>query len=324
MAEAKIDDGWHIYGQGEHLEAGPIPTSLMLEDNPAFTKEGKPTDESSNRLQVHDEFFNMDLVQFKHDVKLTQLIKVKSASIISGSLEYMSCDESKCLPPEYLEFQIDLATGVEVKEVSNGSGPKINGQFVDHGIASLQTTYENPLSNCGTTTEKKSSNLLWMFIFGMINGFIALLTPCVFPMIPLTVSFFTKDTKRKGWENGLWYGISIILIYVVLGLLITILFGAAALNELSTNPIANTVFFIIFLAFAFSFFGYYEITLPSSWSNRSDRMADKGGFVGIFFMAATPLIIWANSPMVIPYTAGIGSTPTKDLNRTVSSTGPSI
>jgi thiol:disulfide interchange protein DsbD len=130
-----------------------------------------------------------------------------------------------------------------------------------------------------------------MFIFGMINGFVALLTPCVFPMIPLTVSFFTKDSKRKGWENGLLYGASIIAIYVVLGLIITILFGAGSLNELSTNPIANTAFFLIFVLFAFSFFGFYEITLPSSWSNKSDAMADKGGMIGIFFMAATLAIV---------------------------------
>jgi thiol:disulfide interchange protein DsbD len=110
-------------------------------------------------------------------------------------------------------------------------------------------------------------------------------------MIPLTVSFFTKDNKRKGLQNGLLYGISIIVIYVLLGLVITILFGAGSLNELSTNPVANTIFFLIFIVFAFSFFGFYEITLPSSWSNRSDAMADKGGLIGIFFMAATLAIV---------------------------------
>ncbi|MGB3079637.1 MAG: protein-disulfide reductase DsbD domain-containing protein [Saprospiraceae bacterium] len=291
IAEARIDEGWHIYGTGEHLQDGPIPTSFIIEDNAAYTKEGKPAEQSTGRLQAHDEYFNMDLVQFQHDVRLTQTIKSPAANIISGSLEYMSCDESKCLPPEFLEFKINLATGKQVTDDKSATGPHVNGEFVDHAVPSLQATFENPVSDCGTQKEEKSSNLLWMFIFGMINGFIALLTPCVFPMIPLTVSFFTKDTKRKGWENGLWYGISIIAIYVVLGLLITIVFGAAALNELSTNPIANTIFFLIFIAFALSFFGYYEITLPSSWSNKSDQMADKGGFIGIFFMAATLAIV---------------------------------
>ncbi len=295
IAQGTIDKGWHIYGQGQHKEAGPTPTSLILEDNPAFTKEGLPADRSSVRITVHDPFFNLDLEEFKDDILLSQPIKASKPVIISGSLEYMACDESKCLPSEFIEFKIDLNTGLQVtdkvEEKPIAIGPKVNGQFVDHGVASLQATYQNPLSDCGNKPAEKRSNLLWMLLFGMINGFIALLTPCVFPMIPLTVSFFTKDTKRKGWENGLWYGISIIMIYVVLGLLITVVFGAAALNDLSTNPIANTAFFVIFIVFALSFFGYYEITLPSSWSNKSDKMADKGGFIGIFFMAATLAIV---------------------------------
>jgi thiol:disulfide interchange protein DsbD len=291
IAEARIDEGWHIYGQGKYTGDGPVPTDFMVEKNPSVSLEGDVTDQSSSRSEIHDKFFNMDLVVFNHDVRLTQLIHASSLNIISGSLEYMTCDDSRCLPSEFIEFKIDLKTGNVVNDKPAASGPHVNGAFVDHSIKSLQSTYENPLSDCGEKPKTKRSNLWWMLIFGMINGFIALLTPCVFPMIPLTVSFFTKDTKRKGWENGLWYGISIILIYVILGLLITIVFGAAALNDLSTNPVANTIFFVIFIAFAFSFFGYYEITLPSSWSNKSDQMADKGGFIGIFFMAATLAIV---------------------------------
>ncbi|HZV71320.1 MAG TPA: cytochrome c biogenesis protein CcdA [Saprospiraceae bacterium] len=291
IAHANIDDGWHIYGVGEFVMDGPIPTSLEIADNAAYTKEGKPTAQSSKQIQVHDNFFDMDVVEYLHDVTLTQIIKSSSATIVSGAIDFVACDDSKCLPPGYFEFKIDLSTGKQVTEEKQAEGPRVSGSYVDHAIPSIQATYEKPLSDCGTAPVEKSSNLWWMFIFGMINGFIALLTPCVFPMIPLTVSFFTKDTKRKGWENGMWYGISIIAIYVVLGLLITILFGAAALNDLSTNPIANTIFFVIFIFFAFSFFGYYEITLPSSWSNKSDQMADKGGFIGIFFMAATLAIV---------------------------------
>jgi thiol:disulfide interchange protein DsbD len=137
----------------------------------------------------------------------------------------------------------------------------------------------------------RGTNYLWTFFLGFAGGLVALLTPCVFPMIPLTVSFFTKDTKRKGWMNALLYGASIIVIYVSIGLLITGVFGATALNELSTNAIANTLFFLIFVIFAFSFFGYYEIQLPSSWANKSDSMADKGGLIGIFFMAFTLAIV---------------------------------
>jgi len=128
-------------------------------------------------------------------------------------------------------------------------------------------------------------------LFGFIGGLLALLTPCVFPMLPITISFFTKDTKRKGWVNGMIYGLSIIVIYVLIGLLITIFVGPEALNRLSTNWVANSLFFLIFIVFAFSFFGFYEITLPSSWSTGSDKLADKGGLLGIFFMAFTLALV---------------------------------
>jgi thiol:disulfide interchange protein DsbD len=188
---------------------------------------------------------------------------------------------------------VAVDTAAAIIPIGTGKyGPQLlPNNVVDHSVKSLQETYLSPVSNCGNEARESSNNLWWMLIFGMINGLVALLTPCVFPMIPLTVSFFTKDTKRKGFHNGLIYGLSIIFIYVVLGLLITVVFGAGSLNELSTNPIANTIFFLIFLVFAFSFFGFYEITLPSSWSNKSDAMADKGGLIGIFFMAATLAIV---------------------------------
>lgn len=292
IAEAVIDEGWHIYGPGTHQEGSPVPTSLIVTADASNTLDGKIMDQSSARVEEHDKYFDMQVVKFKHDARITQSIKSSSPKTVSGSLEFMACDQSRCLAPEFLEFTIDLATGKDVTAIAETNGPRVdeNG-FLDQRIQSIKTTYVAPLSNCGEKPKEEKGNLLWMFIFGMINGFVALLTPCVFPMIPLTVSFFTKDSKRKGWENGLWYGISIIAIYVVLGLIITILFGAGSLNELSTNPIANTAFFVIFILFAFSFFGFYEITLPSSWSNKSDAMADKGGMIGIFFMAATLAIV---------------------------------
>lgn len=169
-------------------------------------------------------------------------------------------------------------------------GAVINGNKIDQRVEALLNTYKNPVSVCGGMEEKKEG-LFWTFIFGFIGGLLALLTPCVFPMLPITVSFFTKDTHRKGWVNGLLYGVSIIVIYVLIGLLITIFVGPEALNRLSTNWIANTLFFVIFIAFAFSFFGFYEITLPSSWSTGSDRLADKGGLIGIFFMAFTLALV---------------------------------
>ncbi|MCB0659300.1 MAG: thioredoxin family protein [Saprospiraceae bacterium] len=189
--------------------------------------------------------------------------------------------ETKETPPQVVD------TGA----VSFGNiSAKITGNQINQQVPTLLSSYKNPLTGCGGEAPEKSG-YLWTFIFGFIGGLFALLTPCVFPMLPITISFFTKDTKRKGWVNGLIYAASIIIIYVVIGLLITIIAGPEALNRLSTNWIANTLFFIIFIIFAFSFFGFYEITLPSSWSTKSDRMADKGGLIGIFFMAFTLALV---------------------------------
>ena len=286
IAEASIENGWHIYGPGEEIVDGPVMTAMALEENDAFTLEGPMNAGSNGKVEGHDKYFDIDVVKFKQDARLSQLVNTSNATIISGTLEFMACDETKCLAPELIEFKVDLASGLQL--VDNVlMRPSVDEKgVIDQTIPIIQNTYANPLSDCGETKQKES-NLIWMFIFGFGGGLLALLTPCVFPMIPLTVSFFTKDTKRKGWQNGLWYGASIMLIYVALGILLTLIFGATALNDLSTNAVANTLFFVIFVLFAFSFFGYYEITLPSSWSNKSDAMADKGGLLGIFFMAAT-------------------------------------
>lgn len=290
IAEATIEKGWHIYGPGTGQEDGPVPTSFIINVNEKYATEGIVKEHSSGRIEGHDKYFDMTLVKFKHDARFSQMVKTDNPSIVSGAIEFMACDETKCLAPEFIEFTLDLKSGLEFID-NTLTRPMVNDKgVIDQTIPILQSTYAQPLSDCGET-KKEDSNLLWMFIFGFGGGLLALLTPCVFPMIPLTVSFFTKDTKRKGWQNGLWYAASIILIYVALGILLTLVFGATALNDLSTNAVANTLFFIIFVFFAFSFFGYYEITLPSSWSNKSDALADKGGLLGIFFMAATLAIV---------------------------------
>ncbi len=180
----------------------------------------------------------------------------------------------------------------QTKAGNLSTGFKIEGNTIDQRIPSIQETYINPISDCGGVAEEDDS-LLMTFIFGFLGGLVALLTPCVFPMIPLTVSYFTKSStdRASGIRNALWYGASIIVIYVAIGMLITALLGPTALNELSTNWIANLIFFFIFVVFAFSFFGYFEITLPASWSNKTDRAADQGGLIGIFFMAFTLALV---------------------------------
>jgi thiol:disulfide interchange protein DsbD len=325
---AKVDKGWTVYSQYTSDE-GPVPTSVNYEKLDGIQLVGKAMEYGSKKEGM-DPLFEVNVIKFLSDKPfiIEQKIKVKDPSKpITGYVNYMACDSEKCLPPTDADFSfkipldgaspmptdtktaeniispldplqttqvdtaIDTAENFTVKIANDFEvGAIINGDKIDQKVPSLVATYEKPLSDCGGTEEKKEG-LLWTFIFGLLGGFIALLTPCVFPMLPITVSFFTKDTKRKGWVNGLIYGLSIIVIYVLIGLLITIFVGPEALNRLSVNWIANTLFFLIFIAFAFSFFGFYEITLPSSWSTKSDSMADKGGLIGIFFMAFTLALV---------------------------------
>ncbi len=337
IAKAKIDEGWWVYSQYLASDDGPVRTTVNFDEGKHYKLVGK-SKESDNAKKLFDKIFEMEVIKFQHTYTIEQKIKILDPSVpVSGYINFMTCNDERCLPPTDVEFSLlpvkgssgdaqkpQAGTESQVASAAPGenaapptagdvkknlteeaapdsvpaattaevTGPVMKGNnVVDHSVPSLKETFKNPVNNCGQEAGKKKGNLVWMLIFGMINGFVALLTPCVFPMIPLTVSFFTKDSKRKGFQNGLIYGISIILIYVILGLLVTILFGAGSLNDLSTNPVVNTIFFIIFIVFAFSFFGFYEITLPSSWSNRSDSMADKGGLLGIFFMAATLAIV---------------------------------
>jgi len=291
--KADIEDTWTVYSQFIE-EGGPVPTTIWYENEDIIERIGTAA-ESGHLKKGMDPVFEMEVTKFLDDEPyiITQQVKVQDPSKkLKGYLTFMTCDDERCLPPTDIEFTFDFASGKA--GIDNGLEAadlaSIDGNVLDQIRPQITESYETPLTDCGDTGEKKSS-LPWMFFFGFIGGLFALLTPCVFPMIPLTVSFFTKDTKRKGWVNGLIYGLSIVVIYVSLGLLLTAFFGEEALNRLSTNWIANTLFFLIFIGFAFSFFGYYEITLPSSWSTKSDQMADKGGFLGIFFMAFTLALV---------------------------------
>jgi thiol:disulfide interchange protein len=290
---ATIEKGWYIYSHNIG-EDGPIPTNIEFTTADSYELVGTITEASEHKVEGFDEFFEMNLIKYKEGATFTQEIKVKDASkSIKGFFTYQTCDDTKCLPPKNIGFQFDPATKSLKLETETGlpTLPSIgDGNIIDLSVPALIETQKNPAGNCGEElTEGK--NHFWTFIFGFLGGLLALLTPCVFPMIPLTVSFFTKDTKKKGIRNAVIYALSIIVIYVAIGILITAVFGATALNELSTNWIANTLFFIIFIAFAFSFFGYYEITLPSSWANKSDKMSESGGLIGIFFMAFTLAIV---------------------------------
>ncbi len=303
LLHAQVEKGWYIYSQFLEGDDGPIPTSFLFNtDNGNAEFVDKVKEEGPNKVKEFDKNFDMELIKFKKSATFTQRVKVKDPTLpIVGDLEFMTCTTGKCLPPALKFFVFEPSTlkafvgGENKRDAFLGGGgatPIVQGEVIDQARPSLQATYVEPVGNCGEE-DVASGSLFWTFFLGFLGGFFALLTPCVFPMIPLTVSFFTKSSKTR-WEgirNGLIYGASIIVIYVSIGLLITGMFGADALNTLSTHWIPNLLFFAIFIFFAFSFFGYYEITLPSSWTNNSDRMADKGGLIGTFFMAFTLALV---------------------------------
>lgn len=294
---AKMQDSWSVYSQFTS-DDGPVPTEIVYEENTGAKLLGKATEDGHKKEGPDPLFDGVKVIKFLSDqpFTLTQKIKATKDAKLAGYLTYMTCDDSHCLPPTDVEFMVDIASkylGPKKAMTSNTGISKMNigeDNILDQSIPTIKETYANPPRDCGGE-DNSDQGLLWSFVLGFMGGLLALLTPCVFPMIPLTVSYFTKDTKRSGLMNGLIYGASIVVIYVAMGLILTAVFGEEALNALSTNWIANTLFFVIFIFFAFSFFGYYEITLPSSWTTKTDSIADKGGLIGIFFMAFTLALV---------------------------------
>lgn len=260
--KATIEGDWYMYSQ--HIaDDGPVPTTFTF-----FNAEGVELLTEVLEPEPIEEFdpnFDMVLKYFKKEVTFRQRLKSVSdtAFSLTGEVMFMTCDPMQCLPPEYVEFSFDLpATTQEVKATED--------------------------------TPTASSKGMWgIFFIAFLSGFAALLTPCVFPMIPMTVSYFTKqsENKAKGVTNAIIYGISIIIIYVALGVGVSAVFGADALNNMATNVYFNIAFFLLLIVFAASFLGAFDLTLPSSWINKADKASDRGGLIGIFFMAFTLALV---------------------------------
>lgn len=290
---AQIDEGWTLPSQHTSMDDGPLPTTVYFDEGPHFELVGEMAEEGKKKEGPDPLFNNAIVIKFvEGPVVFKQKVKVLDPNTpITGEVEFTSCDDERCLTPqlEAFSFQLNDANTVAI---GNAAAP-IDGNTIDQTIETIRATYTTPVGDCGVEDVARGNSLPWTFLLGFLGGLVALLTPCVFPMIPLTVSFFTKgnEDRSKGIRDALIYGLSIIVIYVAIGLIITGVFGATALNQLSTNWVANTLFFLIFVFFAFSFFGYYEITLPSSWANKSNSLANKGGYLGIFFMAFTLALV---------------------------------
>ncbi|WP_462318923.1 protein-disulfide reductase DsbD family protein, partial [Marinilabilia sp.] len=240
-----------------------------------------------------DEAFGMELSWFSNSARLILPVEIKNdnVSVIEGYVEFMACDDEQCLPPDRVDFSLPLgdqaAASQETAAAEEDETTNVEGKTVENDVDVVQADRSESQSK-----EEAKSN--WtIFWLSFLGGFAALLTPCVFPMIPMTVSFFTKQSKTKavGFRNAIFYGVSIIVIYVILGTVVTALFGADALNALSTNPWFNLFFAALLIVFAISFFGAFEIVLPNSWVSAADKGADKGGLIGIFFMAFTLALV---------------------------------
>ena len=293
--KASIEDHWHLYSQftGQFYgDEGPIPTSFVFKESENFEKLGETLEEIP--MEVFDPIFEMDLKYFEGLATFSQKIKTLNSNpfIIEGEINFMSCDQVQCIFPMPVPFSFHINSDwsiiaekveeeITIEEIENTQ--KYKDELVE---------LNNPSADCG---EKKSEeNSLWaIFILGLLGGLIALITPCVFPMIPLTVSFFTKGEKGKGMFNAIMYGFFIMLIYFLLSIPFHIMpnIDPEILNQISTNSWLNLFFFAIFIAFALSFFGYYDLALPSKWGNKADSSSNIGGLIGIFFMALTLAIV---------------------------------
>jgi len=278
--KASIDEPWHMYSQlvDEEMLATKFTFIYNGDTIISILKEPKPSEE-------YDETSDIMLLYFSEEVIFTQKLEINSLNKleISGYVDYIVCDNGSCLPPDYSEFSFTLK-GVE--EVIQGK------EFLTFSNQKLENNKEVKKE----FSEEKSSDSksMWgLFFIAFFSGFAALLTPCVFPMIPMTVSFFTKQskTKAKGITNAIIYGLSIVIIYVVLGFGVSAIFGADAMNQLATSIYFNIAFFVLLIIFAASFLGAFEITLPASWVNKSDKASDRGGLIGIFFMALTLAVV---------------------------------
>jgi Thiol:disulfide interchange protein len=319
-----LDDGWHLYDMNLP-DGGPVSTSFTFETLQGAELVGEPTS-SIAPTTIYDDLFSMELRWYYGTATFTQKLKVTDPAKfkIEGEVEFMVCNDQTCLPPDRMDFSFGRnylsITSVETTntaEAASDLSEEVASEAVSAPASQGSTRRTAPTVNSIPESVTEDVNLWapvveemrafgdrtiaaadmhWIFIFiaGFAGGLLALLTPCVWPMIPMTVSFFLKRTKnrRRAIADAILYGISIIIIYLSMGLLITGIFGASALNDLATNAIFNIIFCLLLVVFAISFFGAFEMTLPSSWTNKMDSRADSTtGFLSIFFMSFTLVLV---------------------------------
>lgn len=302
---ATIDNGWHVYST-DLGDGGPISATFNVEHIVGAEVIGN-LQPVGKEIESFDKLFEMKVRYFEHNAQFVQKMKFSSGDYhVDGYLEYGACNDENCLPPTQVPFKFTgKADGEADSSVGQGDREQLQTEVSSvvaiggtDGTTAIQVTgqsdYWQPviddLKAFGETTSQEDMSWLYIFITGFVGGLLALFTPCVWPIIPMTVSFFLKRSKdkKKGIRDAWTYGASIVVIYVTLGVVITLAFGANALNALSTNAIFNIFFCLMLVVFAASFFGAFEITLPSKWSNAVDSKAEAtSGLISIFLMAFT-------------------------------------
>lgn len=305
----RIDKGWHVYSTGLPAD-GPISATLTTEKADGVKATGKLS-HRGKEISQFDKMFGMNLRYFENSVTFVQKYKITGKTYqVSGYLEYGACNDENCIPPTQVEFSFKgegPADAPEAEETATAEAADTtaaaalaDADSVETDTAAvnaqgdLWTPVIDELQNFNGGDAGSSRSWLYIFLMGLVGGFVALFTPCVWPIIPMTVSFFLKRAKdkKKGIRDAITYGVSIIVIYLALGLAITAIFGASSLNALATNAVFNIFFCLLLVVFALSFFGWFELTLPSSWTNKVDNKASStSGLLSIFLMAFTLTLV---------------------------------
>ena len=308
----KIEKGWHVYSTGLGSD-GPVSASFNVNklDGVKLVGKLKPV---GHEISNFDQMFGMNLRYFEHSVKFVQKVKfTKPNYTINAYLEFGACNDENCMPPTTVDIKksgkspaidADAAAEAATAEAQDQTVAADTTADADSTVAAAPIAVDNnqlwkpvvkELQAFGGTADIANHSLFYIFLMGLIGGLLALVMPCIWPIIPMTVSFFlkrAKDDKKKGIRDAVTYGISIVIIYLGLGILVTAIFGPSKLNELSTNAVFNIFLFLLLVVFALSFFGWFEIKLPDSWANSVDTKASNAtGLISIFLMAFTLVLV---------------------------------
>lgn len=298
---ANIDDTWHLYSLNLP-DGGPIPTSFTINESDHFELIGE-VEEISEAEEIYDPSFDMNVKLFSDEAVFIQKVRLLTdgAVTITGSVEFMSCDDKRCLPPKDEEFIFKLESKdlVQVKDTETETGEQ-DGNSVEYFQSKVDRKGEAAeetgaiVNASGAKLIKEDSSMLVFFFLSMLAGFAGILTPCVFPMIPMTVAFFSRGDRSRGKSlvQAFIFGLSIIIIYTSIGLIVSLTSaGADFASNLSTHWIPNLIFFLLFMIFAASFFGMFELVLPNKLINKADKQADKGGLIAASFMGLTTVLV---------------------------------